>query len=247
MFNYQQEMVAEQDLVSPKLKLQRFKSKDCKYNSNKVKLKKMYKSEKFWDKIANSYEKKAIKNKKAYNETLENTKKHLNINDIVLECGCGTGTITLEFADRVKEIYATDISSKMIEIAKRKAEERKIENVKFAQSSIFDERLKKESFNVILAFNVLHLLEDTQKVMQRINELLKPGGLFISGTVCLAEKNKFWSICAFILGKLGLIPYVKCFKISELEDFIANANFQLVETGIFFPLPPRRFIVAKKI
>ena len=207
----------------------------------------MHKSEKFWDKIADNYEKKAIKNKKAYNDTLENTKKHLNIDDIVLEFGCGTGTMALEFADSVKKIYATDISSKMIEIANKKAEDRKIENVKFAQSTIFDEKLKTESFNVVLAFNVLHLLENTQKVMQRVNELLKPGGLFISGTVCLTEKNKLWRIPVFILGTLKIIPYVKCFKISELEDFITNENFQIVETGIFFPQPPRRFIVAKKI
>lgn len=168
----------------------------------------MSRAEKFWDKTANSYEKQAIKNKKAYNETLENTKKHLNINDIVFEFGCGTGTIALELADRVQEIYATDISSKMIEIAKRKAEESKIKNVKFARSTIFDETIKKESFDVILAFNVLHLLEDPHKVMQRINELLKTGGLFISGTVCLAEKNKFWSIVAFILGKLRVSKYL---------------------------------------
>ena len=28
-------------------------------------------------------------------------------------------------------------------------------------------------------------MEDTPKVMQRINELLKPGGLFISATPCM--------------------------------------------------------------
>jgi 2-polyprenyl-3-methyl-5-hydroxy-6-metoxy-1,4-benzoquinol methylase len=42
-----------------------------------------------------------------------------------------------------------------------------------------------------------NLLEDNQQVMQRITELLKPGGLFISTTPCLKEKlafsNKFGS------------------------------------------------------
>jgi ubiquinone/menaquinone biosynthesis C-methylase UbiE len=206
----------------------------------------MHKSEKFWDKRSKSYEKRAIKNKLAYNITLETTKKYLNMSDIVLECGCGTGTIAIEFADSVKKITATDISMKMIEIAKRKAEERKIENIEFVQSTIFDERLKKESFNVIYAFNVLHLLENIENVMQRINELLIPGGLFISGTVCLREKNILWSFCSFFLNKIGLIPYVNCFKVSELEGFITNEGFKLVETGIYYPNPPRRFIIAKK-
>ncbi len=32
---------------------------------------------------------------------------------------------------------------------------------------------------MILGFYILHLLEDTPKVMKRMNELLKPGGLII--------------------------------------------------------------------
>jgi 2-polyprenyl-3-methyl-5-hydroxy-6-metoxy-1,4-benzoquinol methylase len=42
---------------------------------------------------------------------------------------------------------------------------------------------------VILAFHVLHLLEDTQEVVQRMHELLKPGGLFVSATACMGEKS----------------------------------------------------------
>ena len=115
----------------------------------------MHESEQFWDKISDRYEKRIIKNRDAYNKTLENTRKHLNIDDVVLECGCGTGTTAIEFADSVKEISAFDISSKMIAIAERKAEAAKVENVHFTQSTILDERLKKESFDAVLAFNLL--------------------------------------------------------------------------------------------
>ncbi|NEW06798.1 methyltransferase domain-containing protein [Paenibacillus sp. SYP-B3998] len=57
-------------------------------------------------------------------------------------------------------------------------------NINYAHSTIFDERYKKGSFDVILVFHVLHLLEDEHIVLQRINELLKPGGLLISATPC---------------------------------------------------------------
>jgi 2-polyprenyl-3-methyl-5-hydroxy-6-metoxy-1,4-benzoquinol methylase len=53
----------------------------------------------------------------------------------------------------VKKVHGIDISSKMIEIAKRKTIERKTPNLDFAQGTIFDERLEKGSFDVILAFN----------------------------------------------------------------------------------------------
>ena len=140
----------------------------------------------------------------------------------------------------------------MIEAAKRKAVERKIENVDFAQAIIFDERYKRELFDVILVFNILHLLEDNQQVMQRITELLKPGGLFISTTPCLKEKlafsNKFQLSFYLLLSKIGLIPlYIGRFKFSELEDLIANGNLQIIETENLYPRISSYFIVAKKI
>ena len=134
----------------------------------------MNKSVKFWDKRSSEYDQKAKKNEQTYIKAIENTKKHLISSDTVLEYACGTGIITNEIAGNVKEIHAIDTSSKMIEVAKRKADERNIENINFTQSSIFNERFKQESFDLILAFHILHLLEDSQKAMQQINKLLTP-------------------------------------------------------------------------
>ena len=151
----------------------------------------------------------------------------------------------------MKEIHGIDISSKMIEAAKRKAGERKIENVDFAQATIFDERYRRESFDVILALNIMHLVEDAQKVMQRIYELLKPGGLIISSTACLGEKKTFLSsllfFVIFTLTKIGVVPHIRFFKISELEDLITNGNFQIVKTESLNHSAEEYFIVAKKV
>ena len=211
----------------------------------------MNKTEKFWDKAANKFDKRSKKFDQTEIKTLEKTKKYLNVSDIVLDYGCGTGTMASEIKDKIKQIHGIDISPKMIDVAKRKAAERKIENIDFAQSTIFDERYKRESFDVILAFNILHFLEDTQKVMTKINELLKPGGLIISVTPCLGEKKSFINILIFLLvylqTKMGLIPYMKFFRISELKDSIANGNFQIVEAESLHSIAEQYFIVAKKI
>ncbi len=212
----------------------------------------MIKIEKIFDMSAKTYDQTEEKRfEQATIKTLKNTKKYLKASDIVLDYGCATGTKALELAAHVKKIYGIDISSKMIEAAKRKAVERKIENVDFAQTTLFDERFKEESFEVILAFNILHLLEDSRQAVQRITELLKPGGLFISIAPCLGEKMAFLTKLQFslflLLGKIGLFPSIKRFKFSELEDLIATGNLQIIETERFYGELSGYFIVAKKI
>ena len=207
----------------------------------------MKRSEKFWDQRSNEYDRNEDKYEQSYNKTVESTRKYLSTGDTVLDYACGTGIITNELAENVKEIHAIDISSKMIDVARRKAGEREIDNVHYAKATLFDERYERESFDVILAFNILHLLDDAHRVMHRIYELLKPGGLFISATACLGERRTFLSIFLFLLSKVGLVPYLNLLTVSELEDLVVDGNFQIVETEDLDQTPPNYFIVAKKV
>jgi 2-polyprenyl-3-methyl-5-hydroxy-6-metoxy-1,4-benzoquinol methylase len=209
----------------------------------------MNNSEKFWDRAANTYDQEEEKDEQTYVEIIDKTREYLKIGDVVLDFGCGTGHASNEIAGNVKVIHAIDTSSKMIERAKQKADARKIENVDYAHSTIFDARYGIGSFDVVLAFYILHLLEDTHEVMQRIHELLKPGGLIISVTPCLGEK-KTLNILLSMLSKVGLVPNVRSFKVSELEASIANGNFQIVETECLrrssLGRSQEHFIVAKR-
>jgi ubiquinone/menaquinone biosynthesis C-methylase UbiE len=203
-------------------------------------------SAEFWDKLADRYSKKPVKDMESYNKTLDCTRKHLSAGDNVLEVGCGTGTTALLLAPSVKHIAATDISSRMIEIAREKAVTREVKNVRFARATLFDEDLEKGSFDVVMGFNFLHLLEDIPGAVRRVDELLKSGGLFISKTVCLAEQSRLWRLLVAIMKPLGFAPYVRCLKVAELEDIITATDFEIMETGFHPPSPPSRFIVARK-
>lgn len=191
------------------------------------------KPEKFWDKQAKDF---------------ITTPKYLNIDDTVLDYGCATGIISNAISDKVKEIHAIDISSKMIEIAKTKAGERSIKNVNYAQATIFDERYLKESFNVILAFRILHMLEDTQAVIRRINELLKPGGIFISVTACMGPLKAFLGVPLFLLRKIGIMPlHINMFNLPELQGIITGGSFKIVEYERMNDRLPHYCIVARKL
>ncbi|CAG0990610.1 MAG: ubiquinone/menaquinone biosynthesis methyltransferase [Candidatus Methanoperedens nitroreducens] len=204
----------------------------------------MNKSEKFWDRMAKYLDRVERKDEATNIKIIEKTRKYLKINDTVLDFGCGTGTAAIEIAGSVKKVTGIDISSKMIEAAKGKTVEGKVKNIDFTQTTIFDEKLKTGSFDVILCFHLLHLVEDTPKVMQRINELLKPGGLIISATPCI--RGTFLGVLLWPVSKIGLIPPIKYYNISELEDLMTEGNFEIVETECLDKSGQQYFIVAKK-
>jgi ubiquinone/menaquinone biosynthesis C-methylase UbiE len=206
----------------------------------------MNRSARFWDRVSRNTDQQT----KGYDQTtlkiLERTRKHLEQGDVVLDYACGTGTFACGVAGCVQEVTAIDISSGMLDRARAKVSEREIENILFAQATIFDERYEPESFDVILAFNILHLLQETPRVMQRINDLLKPGGLFVSSTPCLGGKWAPLNVFLLLLSKIGLVPYLTPYEPAELEDLVVDGGFRIVETESLEHRPPNVFIVAKR-
>ena len=88
---------------------------------------------------------------------------------------------------------------------------------------------------------LLHLLEDTEEVLQRIEETLNQGGRFISATPCMKEQVLL-RIVGFLIGTLGVLRLRK-FRISELKALIST-RFDIVET---YELSAHHIlIVAKK-
>lgn len=182
-------------------------------------------AEKFWNKLANRYDQRA---KHFKLPPIEQIKKYLKNSDTVLDFGCATGAVTNEIAIYVKKIVGIDISSEMIGIANRKAIELKIDNIEYQQSTIFNDAINIESFDAVLALNILHFFKDTRKVLQRINELLKPNGIIIIETACLGQ----WSFSNFLQRLIftpliwsKIIPYMKFFKLSELNHALNESGF----------------------
>ena len=183
--------------------------------------------EKFWNRLAGNYDDEVGE------ETVALTKKYLTKNDSVLDYGCARGAYTISLSNEVRAIRGIDISPKMIEIAREKSTD-----ISFETATIFDVT---ETYDVVLAYNLMHLLEDTEKAIQKIDEIIKPGGRFISVTPCMKE-NVLLRIAGFFISTFGLL-YVRKFKISELKELI-SVRFDIVETINFGP--HHILIVAKK-
>ena len=198
----------------------------------------------FWDRLAERYAQKPIDDIDAYQQTLDRTRSYLSRDDDVLEIGCGTGSTALLLADAVHRMTASDISSGMIDIAR--AKDQPAGPVDFMHATVFDDRLEPESFDVVLAFNLLHLIDDTAGAVRQVHRLLKPGGLFISKTPCLAGRNPLLRIMVPAMRLIGRAPYVRFLGVEELDRLIAAQGFKIVETGCYPAKPANRFVVARK-
>ena len=203
-------------------------------------------AEKFWDNAAEKYAKSKIGNEEVYQEKLKTTQEYLTQDFAVLEIGCGTGTTAIHHAPHVRSILGTDISMNMIEIARGRAKEAGVENARFEQATVDDIDAEPASFDAVLALNIIHLLDDPAAAIKKVSNLLKPGGIFVSSTVCLGDRIiSLWRIMIPVMRLLGKAPPVKYLKRHELERYLTDAGFK-----IEMQRPPAKgeaaFIVAKK-
>ena len=98
---------------------------------------------------------------------------------------------------------------------------------------------------IVFETDLYHLVPDPEGAFAHAYDLLKPGGFFISKTTCLGGSWFYWPLIK-VMQAIGKAPYVGFFNISQLDDMVANAGFELVETGCYPNKSNRRFIVARK-
>ena len=198
-----------------------------------------------WDRFAKGYAKAPVVDEAAYQKKLEITRNYLTPDSSVLEFGCGTGSTALAHAPFVDRIRATDVSRKMIAIAQSKAKAQGVDNVVFEQVEIESLDAPDASFDMVMGHSILHLLDDKETVLARVYDLLKPGGVFVSSTVCLG--GSFWFIKPFLMvGRfIGVLPLVRFLKQDELVQSIVDAGFEIAQ-NMTMSKDKVAFIVAKK-
>ena len=203
----------------------------------------------FWSRISTKYAASPINDEAAYTRTLEITKTFKKPTNDVLEIGCGTGSTALLLAPGVARFTGTDFSQGMIDIAARKLDGSQ-PNLTFKTASALLQ--DGPSIDAVLAFNLLHLVSDLDAALASIAKRIKPGGLFISKTVCRPDGMtlKYFGISMVIpvMQLFGKAPYVQFLPIQILERKITSLGFDLIERlnapdGAL----PSRYIGARKL
>lgn len=127
----------------------------------------------FWDNVAWVYDLFAnFINRKANRALCEAVAQMIQSEDEALECACGTGLLSGVIATRCKSLIATDFSVNMLRRAERKY--RNLPNIRFEPCDIMQLPYPDERFDVVIAANVIHLLDEPEKALPRALESLPP-------------------------------------------------------------------------
>ncbi|PIV74479.1 MAG: hypothetical protein COW55_09100 [Rhodobacteraceae bacterium CG17_big_fil_post_rev_8_21_14_2_50_65_11] len=201
----------------------------------------------FWDRFAPKYAASPIRDVPAYEATLQHTTQHLAANDRVLEIGCGTGSTALRLAPHVAQYVASDLSGEMLAIAREKAEAAGQGNLSFEQAAADCGQLPEGPFDAVLAFSILHLLDDLDRGLSEVRAVLKPGGLLISKTVCLGGVLIVLRPVVGAMARFGKAPHLRFLTGAQLRARIEAAGFEIVESRDFHNSSKRVHFVARKI
>ena len=105
----------------------------------------------FWDEAAPRYAQDKIKDMVSYEKKLKKTQSYFNKNMNVLEIGCGLGMTGVLHVPFIKEYVATDISSQMVDLARKRAFDASVKNMNFEVNSYNNLSIRDGSMDAVLA------------------------------------------------------------------------------------------------
>ncbi|MGY6635103.1 MAG: class I SAM-dependent methyltransferase [Alkalilacustris sp.] len=197
-------------------------------------------SKRFWNRIAARYAARPLRDVPAHEAMLAAAAVWLSPSDRVLEIGCGTGGAAIKLAPGVADWIATDLSEEMVRISEAKGGGPKL---RFAVADAV-EALTLGPFDVVCAFNVLHLVEDLPATVSRIHASLNPGGRLIARVWCFGDLSIGMRLLLRVLQAVRLVPKVLVLQEVGLRTALRDAGFEILEERRFGSRPQNPFMVA---
>ena len=133
----------------------------------------------------------------------------------ILDFGGGTGLLTLPLSKQAKSVTLVDISEKMLEQARLKAEQQEIKNIQFLEQNLLANPLEQE-FDLIVVCRVLHHMPDLDAALSLFHQHLRENGQLLIADFTKTEANHHG------------------FELPELEKQLIEHAFSSVHSQILY-------------
>lgn len=160
----------------------------------------------FWSTFARFYDVAEALNGKVYREMVNITTQLVPHGAAVLDCAAGTGELTLAAARKAVSVVCTDYSGEMLKVARKKAKKRRFVNIEFERANIFHLDYADETFDIVIAGNVLHLLDNPEKAVRELCRVTKSGGKILLPTFMTRDKSAISESLLKAYKRLGFEP-----------------------------------------
>ncbi|MCQ2207758.1 MAG: class I SAM-dependent methyltransferase [Paludibacteraceae bacterium] len=186
----------------------------------------------FWDIAARLYDVFENNYNGVVNKALsEKVAELVNEHDEVLECACGTGMISKRVAPRCKKLLATDFSEGMLKQARKKCSS--FDNISFSFADITALPFENERFDIVIAGNVIHLLDNPQKAINELARVCRKGGTIIIPTYVNSQNNSQPSLFIRLLEQLGA-NFKRQFNYASYQQFFSDMGY---ENAVYYLIP----------
>ncbi len=200
----------------------------------------------FWDRVAGVYDVFVnVINGKTHKTLRRIVADYIAPEDKVLECACGTGLLSAVIAGRCRQLTATDFAPKMLKRAEKNCAA--YSNVQFRQADILSLGFRDDSFDKVVAGNVIHLLDEPLKALDELNRVCRPGGMLIIPTYMNRNRKGETSGFASIVGKAGA-DFKRQFTVESYRQFFLDAGYGNVKITLAEGrIPCAVAVMAKKV
>ncbi|MEM7682446.1 MAG: class I SAM-dependent methyltransferase [Planctomycetota bacterium] len=199
----------------------------------------------FWDKVADKYDANTVKGPN-YAARLDRAAQWFGPDARLLDLGCAGGHITLDLAPRVGRVHGVDISPKLIDIARKRAQDLGVTNAEFTCGAVDELAFEPASFDGVTAYSLLHLVPDVPETLRWIFAVLRPGGRLVIEAPCREELHALWRAVIAVMRAVGKAPAVKAYPQAEYEAMLRDAGFEVEEVRIDNPKSMARRFLARK-
>ena len=130
-------------------------------------------------------------------DTLVNEQVKLPAEGLFLDVNCGTGAYAIELAERVQgkgEVIGTDPNAERVEIARAKAQVKKIDDVSFEQASATDLPFRDEQFDAVIGDASLAAPEELEEMLTEMARVASPGATVVFKMTTRGSFDEFFSI-----------------------------------------------------